>query len=77
MELMDDGKVIDEVDERMVPFVGLGSMGMVGIRRTVGVTGAATVGGGDGALKTDGAGVCVSMHRGLIQRRPSPSRRSV
>ena len=58
VELMEDGRVMEEVDERMVPFVGLGSTGIVGIRRTVGVTGVAAVaGGGDGALNTDGAGV--------------------
>ncbi len=37
MELIDEGKVIEEVDDRITPLVGFGSTGIVGIRRVDGV----------------------------------------
>lgn len=89
MELCVDGKMIDEVEDRTVPLAGLGSTGIVGIRRGVVAAAVVVVGGadvvvdggggtGEGTLKTEAgaAGVCVSMQSGLIHRRPSPSRRS-
>ncbi len=36
MELMEEGKVIEEVEDRITPLVGFGSTGMAGIRRVVG-----------------------------------------
>ena len=66
MELIDEGNVIEDVDDRITPFVGLGSTGMVGIRRADGVgaevcgvavavvVGGSGGGGGDGALDIDG-----------------------
>ncbi len=58
MELIEEGKVIDEVEDRITPLVGFGSTGIVGIRRADGVEvdieDEGGGGGGDGAF--DGVG---------------------
>ncbi len=65
VELIDEGKVIEEVDDRITPLVGFGSTGIVGIRRVDGVEvdveeeDGAGAGGGVGAFDgvDGGAGV--------------------
>lgn len=52
VELIEEGNVMDEVDERITPLLGLGSTGIVGIRRVFGVD----TGVGEGALAAGGGG---------------------